>query len=89
MRTDAFLTKRHIKEYYVSCIILHNIIVEDEIDSYASLLDFNYDEVSMNAPIIKILPGTINNFLALPKINAQIQDKSIHCIFKANLVEHI
>lgn len=44
------------------CIILHNIIVEDEWDSYENSLDLNFVESPVDTPPIEILRGPISDF---------------------------
>ncbi|XP_062112486.1 uncharacterized protein LOC133823646 [Humulus lupulus] len=46
-----------LKDIMYACIILHNIIVEDERYAYESLFDFNYDDGPANTLMVEVLHG--------------------------------
>ena len=70
-----------------ACIILHNIIVEDERDAYESLFDFNYDDGPANTLMVEVLHGPISDFPTMLQRNAEIRDRNIHRNLQADLVE--
>ncbi|XP_062098508.1 uncharacterized protein LOC133804360 [Humulus lupulus] len=78
-----------LKDIMYACIILHNIIVEDERDAYESLVDFNYDDGPTNTPTVEVLHGPISDFPTMLQGNAEIRDRNIHRNLQTDLVEHI
>jgi len=73
-----------------SCIILHNMIVEDERDSYAQRwTDFEqYGESGSSAPqpfSTEVLPAFANHVRA----RSELRDKKGHNELQADLVKHI
>ncbi|XP_062087068.1 uncharacterized protein LOC133793812 [Humulus lupulus] len=84
-----FLQRDVLKDIMYACIILHNIIVEDERDAYESLVDFNYDDGPTNTPTVEVLHGPISDFPTMLQRNAEIRDRNIHRNLQADLVEHI
>ena len=78
-----------LKNIMYACIILHNIIVEDERDAYEIFSDFNYDESPVDTPTIQVSHGPTSEFSTMLQINAEIRDRSIHRDLQADLVEHI
>ncbi|XP_062089156.1 uncharacterized protein LOC133795719 [Humulus lupulus] len=78
-----------LKDIMYACIILHNIIVDDERDAYESLFDFNYDDDPADTLIVEVLHRPISDFPTMLQRNAEIRDKNIHRNLQADLVEHI
>ncbi|XP_062080925.1 uncharacterized protein LOC133785724 [Humulus lupulus] len=78
-----------LKDIMYACIILHNIIFEDERDAYESLFDFNYDEGPPDTPMIEALHGSISDFPIMLQRNAEIRDRNIHRNLQVDLVDHI
>ncbi|XP_062100749.1 uncharacterized protein LOC133806672 [Humulus lupulus] len=78
-----------LKDIIYACIILHNIIVEDERDAYEGLFDFNYDDGSADTLMVEVLHGPISDFPTMLQRNAEIRDRNIHRNLQAYLVEHI
>jgi len=73
-----------------SCIILHNMIVEDERDTYAQLwTDYDQSEASgSNAPqpfSTEVLPSFANHVRA----RSELRDSNVHHELQADLVKHI
>jgi hypothetical protein len=73
-----------------SCIILHNMIVEDERDSYSQhWTDFEQSEESgSSAPqpySTEVLPAFANHVRA----RSELRDKKVHHELQADLVKHI
>jgi len=77
-----------LSQIMYACIILHNMIVEDERDSYGARKDFDYDQEN-TAPMIQYQQGAINEFARMLEINTAIHDRSTHRHLKADLTEHI
>lgn len=72
-----------------ACILLHNMIVEDERDSYEVRYDLDYDLGSSDNTITRLNHGSIHEFAEVLETNAAIRDRATHRRLKANLVEHI
>lgn len=66
-----------------TCIILHNMIIENEGISATSWSDDNLD------PPIPVSQGTVQQFQQYLQMNAEIRDRSVHHQLRADLVEHI
>jgi len=73
----------------MACIILHNMIVEDERDSYQLQLDTTYEEGRAARPIEGLDHGPIHGFTRILEINDMIHDRETHKRLQADLVEHI
>ncbi|XP_062088835.1 uncharacterized protein LOC133795401 [Humulus lupulus] len=84
-----FWQKDVLKDIMYACIILHNIIVEDEKDAYESFFYFNYDDGPADTPMVEVFHGPISDFPTMLQRNTEIRDRSIHCNLQADLVEHI
>lgn len=86
-----FWQRNVLKDIMYACIILHNIIVEDEKNTYESLFDFSYDDMINinNASTVKISHRPISNFATILQRNAEICDKNVHPNLQADLVEHL
>jgi len=73
----------------MACIILHNMIVEDERDSYQLHLDTTYEEGRARRPIEGLDHGPIHGFTRMLEINDMIHDRETHKRLREDLVEHI
>ena len=73
----------------MACIILHNMIVEDERDSYQLHLDTTYEEGRATKPIEGLDHGPIHGFTRMLEINDMIHDRETHKRLREDLVEHI
>lgn len=90
VRGPVLLWRRQkIADIMYACIILHNMIVEDERDSYEVRYDLDYDLRSSNNTITRLNHGPIHKFVKVPETNAAIRDRVTHRRLKADLVEHI
>ena len=77
-----------MKNIIYACIILHNIIVEDEPDTYQNNID--YDSVGNNTSTFKISLGVHPNIRSTYlQRRTQLHDKQKHRQLQADLVEHI
>jgi len=77
-----------LSQIMYACIILHNMIVEDERDSYGARKDFDYDQEN-TAPMIQYQQGAINEFARMLEINTAIHDRSTHRHLKADLTAYM
>ena len=75
-----------------ACIILHNMIVEDEQDGYTQfdVSDFQQAEDNGSSHVdltySTYIPSNIANMMG---VRTRIRDKQMHQQLKADLVEHI
>lgn len=78
-----FLDEETLNKIMTSCIIMHNMIVEDERDEHN---DFNYDTMGENVKISHESTPELDEFIA----NYQtIKDRSTHTQLQDDLVEHL
>ena len=70
-----------------ACVILHNMIVEDERDSYD--LAFGYDDVDDNTPQPNVQQGHHPCYAAYLRRVAQIHDPALHGRLQSDLIEEI
>jgi hypothetical protein len=85
---DRMWTREALSQIMYACIILHNMIIEDERDSYGARNDHVYDQTNSTA-LVNYRHGPINEFAAMLEINTVIHDRSMHHCLKADLIEHI
>ncbi|XP_066166005.1 protein ALP1-like [Oryza sativa Japonica Group] len=81
--------KPTLGEIMYACIILHNMIVEDERDSYEGRADFNYEQGSSPVPLNGYGQGPIHGFDRVLEIGVAIRNKDMHHRLKNDLTEHI
>ncbi|KAG5054052.1 hypothetical protein JHK85_006562 [Glycine max] len=83
-----FWNASKMKNMIYACIILHNMIVEDEHDTYQINIDYN--SVGNNMSIFKVSLGVHPSIRStyLQRI-ADIHDKQKDCQLQAYLVKHI
>ena len=74
-----------LKDIMKACIILHNMIVEDERN--ANELDFTYDTMD-ESPTTVVIPERSSELLQFINTQHCIRDKEIHSKLQADLVEH-
>jgi len=70
-----------------ACVILHNMIVEDERDTYTVRYDHDYE--SEYDQLIGFGHGPIHGFSRVLEIEDGIQDQDMQQRLKDDLVEHI
>jgi hypothetical protein len=82
-----------LAEIMYTCIILHNMIVEDERDSFRVRYDDNYeseyDRPSSSSTLSGFGHGPIHGFLTLLEVEEDIRNRDMHRQLKEDLVEHI
>ncbi|XP_057447104.1 uncharacterized protein LOC130740099 [Lotus japonicus] len=76
-----------MKSIIYACIILHNMIVEDERNTYKG--NFVYEQVNNDISDAEVLSGPIPAFRNMLERRAHQIEKSIHRQLQADLVEHI
>ncbi|XP_052197217.1 uncharacterized protein LOC127804398 [Diospyros lotus] len=77
-----------LKYIMASCIILHNMIVEDERDTTHEDVDFNYDAVAA-PPTIDLSHNHTSEVMEFIQVHHQIRDKQTHVQLQNDLVEHL
>ncbi|XP_042465938.1 uncharacterized protein LOC122048440 [Zingiber officinale] len=76
-----------LKDIMMACIILHNMIVEDERDSYLRAHDFDYDqEDDTNLEPISRYPTS--QFVDFLQCHHGIRNKETHSQLQVDLIEH-
>jgi hypothetical protein len=81
--------RKELEDIMMTCIILHNMIVEDERDSYQLHHNDTYEEGRSARPITGLKQGLVHGFTRILELNDIIHDKEAHKRLKADLVEHI
>lgn len=77
-----------LKYIMASCIILYNIIGQDERDTIHENMDFNYDAVVVT-PAIDLSRNRTSEVMEFIKVHHQIRDKQTHIQLQNDLVEHL
>ncbi|XP_019100941.1 PREDICTED: uncharacterized protein LOC104789665 [Camelina sativa] len=73
-----------------SCIILHNMIVEDERDTYAQhWTDYDHSEASGSSTPQPFSTEVLSAFANHVRARCQLRDLNVHHEFQADLVKHI
>ncbi|XP_050909586.1 uncharacterized protein LOC127123410 [Lathyrus oleraceus] len=78
-----------LKHTIYACIILHNMIVEDERHTYGGNFDYSYDNVDINNSTTEIFSGPHPNLATRLQRRASIQEKQVHRKLQGDLVEYI
>ncbi|XP_058748643.1 uncharacterized protein LOC131621623 [Vicia villosa] len=71
------------------CIILHNMIVEDERHTYGDNFDYSYDNVDNNNSTTEIFSGPHPNLATRLQRRASIREKQVHHQLQGDLVEYV
>ncbi|KAL9229942.1 hypothetical protein vseg_005354 [Gypsophila vaccaria] len=79
-----FWDRANLKEIMYACIILHNMIVENEGDQIANFVP-DTDE----GPSIPYNQGSIEEFRSTLQRRADVRDRDTHHQLREDLVEHI
>jgi hypothetical protein len=77
-----------LKEIMMACIILHNMIVEDERDLYFGADEFDYDQVND----IPLEPPSHEHTVELMDFiqnHHRIKDRETHSQLQLDLIEHL
>ena len=82
-----FFYHETLQDIMKACVILHNMIIEDERDEVEAV-DFNYeqiDEISCTPMSCELT----NKFLEFIQVHQCIMDKEFHSQLQKNLVDHL
>ncbi|XP_058742570.1 uncharacterized protein LOC131615075 [Vicia villosa] len=78
-----------LKHTIYACIILHNMIVEDERHTYGGDFDYCYDNGGNNNSTTEIFNGPHPNLATRLQRRATLREKQVHRQLQGDLVEHI
>ncbi|CAK8536130.1 unnamed protein product [Lathyrus sativus] len=78
-----------LKHIIYACIILHNMIVEDERHTYGGDFDYSYANVDDNNSTTETFNGLHPNLATRLQRRANIREKQVHRQLQEDLVEHI
>lgn len=78
-----------LKHTIYVCIILHNMIVEDERHTYGGNFDYSYDNMDINNSTTETFSGPHPNLATRLQRRASIQEKQVHRKLQGDLVEYI
>jgi hypothetical protein len=78
-----------LKYTIYACIILHNMIVEDERHTYGGDFDYSYDNVDNNIATSETFNGPHPNLATRLQRRANIREKRVHRQLQTDLVENI
>lgn len=81
--------RQDIADIMYACVILHNMLVEDERDSYEVRFDYDYDQGTFNNEIDNLNHGPIHEFTRVLEIGSAIRDRATHRQLKGDLKEHL
>ena len=80
-----FWNKRVLHDIMTACIIMHNMIIEDERDLSAPLREFNHAP----NPIVEMVVDEDARFTQFLARNRQIKDKKAHFELRDALIDHL
>ena len=84
-----FFYPEMLQEIMKACIILHNIIVEDEWDENEAV-DFDYEQIGeVDNPPIQVSREHVNGFMAFIQSHERIKDQQIHSQLQSDLIDHL
>ncbi|XP_058771943.1 uncharacterized protein LOC131645627 [Vicia villosa] len=78
-----------LKHTIYACIILHNMIVEDERHTYGGDFDYCYDNAGNNNSTTETFSGPHPNLATRLQRRATLHEKQVHRQLQGDLVEHI
>ncbi|XP_052139678.1 uncharacterized protein LOC127758088 [Oryza glaberrima] len=90
IRHPARLWEREeLADIMYACIILHNMIVEDERGAYDIPDDNTYEQGQFSAQMSGLDHGPIYGFADILEKNAEIRDRATHRRLKQDLMDHM
>jgi hypothetical protein len=81
-----FFYPETLNDIMIACVILHNMIVEDERDNNGEE-DFEYEQ--FNQPLEPVTSGPTNDFMEFIQSHHCIRDTETHSQLQLDLVEHL
>ncbi|XP_024628717.1 uncharacterized protein [Medicago truncatula] len=78
-----------LKHIIYACIILLNMIVEDERHTYGGDFDYSYDNVNNDVSATETSNGPHPNLATRLQRRANIRERQVHRQLQADLMEHI
>nr|XP_023897389.1 uncharacterized protein LOC112009287 [Quercus suber] len=82
-----FFYHETLQDIMKTCIILHNMIIEDERDE-AEAVDLNYEQID-DISCTPMLREPTNEFTEFIQVHQRIRDREVHSQLQMNLVEHL
>ena len=84
--TARFLDQETLNDIMKACIIMHDMIIEDE--RHGDQPDFNYDVIEENQPI-HVSHERTRELYEFIRTHHQIRDWQTHSQLQADLVKHL
>jgi len=78
-----------MKDIMLTCIILHNMIVKDERDTFSDKVDVDYEHLNNDISNVEVSRNTFPDFVTYLQIRLVINTRGIHQHFQANLMKYI
>ena len=86
-RPARFFYQETLHDIMKACIILHNMIIEDERDE-AEAVDFDYEQID-EISCTPMSRERINEFSEFIQVHQHIMDKEVHSQLQKNRVDHL
>ncbi|XP_028062903.1 uncharacterized protein LOC114266214 [Camellia sinensis] len=86
-RPARFWNTKMLKYIMKACIILHNMIIEDERDD-DGVKNFNYDQIE-DSPHVTVLQERTTELMEFIQCHHNIRDRQTHSHLQSDLVEHL
>ena len=84
-----FFYHEMLQDIMKACIILHNMIVEDERDDN-EVVDLDYEQNDgVDNPPLQVLCEQSDEFLSYIERHGRIRDREIHFQLQSDLIEHL
>ncbi|KAL0011548.1 hypothetical protein SO802_006656 [Lithocarpus litseifolius] len=85
---SCFFHLEMLKDIMMACIILHNMIVEDERHTHLGANDFHYDQINDSGPE-PVSHNPTCNLMQFIECHNSIRDRGIHSQLQVDLIEHL
>ena len=82
-----FFYQETLQDIMKACIILHNMIIEDERDEVEAV-DFDYEQID-EISCTPMSREPTNEFLKFIQVHKRIMDKEVHSQLQQDLVDHL
>ncbi|XP_023873079.2 uncharacterized protein LOC111985658 [Quercus suber] len=87
-RPARFFHLETLQKIMKACIILHNMIVEDERDDN-KVVDLDYELDCVDNPPLQVLHEQSDGFMSYIKRHGRIRDREIHFQLQSDFIEHL